>query len=183
MRVFRAVEIDQRWRRSRCTFAGETVHQFGKKGFADAGGAGQQNVQPVGIQHRRAAFFHRIAQAAIVTNQAGKGIVCRLVFLNRQQVGNGLHFTLGLIQFAPQQRFNRLTMQKEYRAPAAFNRQAVVPELIEIFTDRVARQSEVKADSFRCERRFLRQMGKIQSSRQPFQLSQYYLNPSHLFTA
>ena len=29
----------------------------------------------------------------------------------------------------------------------------------------------------------LRQMGKIQSSRQPFQLPQYYLNPSHLFTA
>ena len=28
-------------------------------------------------------FFHRVAQAAIVTNQARKGIVCRLVFLNR----------------------------------------------------------------------------------------------------
>ncbi|HCL6633120.1 TPA: hypothetical protein N2Q63_002702 [Citrobacter freundii] len=76
-----------------------------------------------------------------------------------------MHFALGLIQFASQQRFNRLTMQKEYRASAAFNRQAVVPELIEIFTDRVARQSEVKADSFCCERRFLSQMGKIQSTR------------------
>ena len=74
-------------------------------------------------------------------------------------------------------------MQKEYRAPAAFNRQAVVPELIEIFTDRVARQPEVEADGLRRESRFLRQMGKIQSSRQPLQLSQYYLNPSHLFTA
>lgn len=83
MGVFRAVKVNQRRRRSHCAFAGETVHQFGKKGFADTGGTSQQNVQPVGIQHRRAAFFHRVAQAAIVTNQARKGILCRLVFLNR----------------------------------------------------------------------------------------------------
>ncbi|MPN22389.1 hypothetical protein SDC9_169772 [bioreactor metagenome] len=94
-----------------------------------------------------------------------------------------MHFALGLIQFASQQRFNRLTMQKEDRASAAFNRQAVVPELIEIFTDRVARQPQVEANRLRGECRLLRQIGTIQPTRQPFKLSQYDLDPSHLFTA
>ena len=35
---------------------------------------------------------------------------------------------------------------KEYRAAARFNHQPVAPQLVEIFTHRVARQPEVKAD-------------------------------------
>lgn len=49
-------------------FAGVAVHQLGEKSLPDAGGAGQQHVQPMRIEHRRFTFFHRIPQAAIVAD-------------------------------------------------------------------------------------------------------------------
>lgn len=105
------------------------------------------------------------------------------ILLARQQIGNCTYFTFGVIQLTPQQRFQRLTVQEKHRAAPAFDRQTIIAELIEIFTDRVARQPEVKANGFRRKCRLLRQIGKIQPARQPFEFPQYYLNPSHLFTA
>lgn len=55
--------------------AGKTVHQFGKESFTYPGGAGQQDMEPVRIKHRCAAFFYRITEAAIVANQAAEGII------------------------------------------------------------------------------------------------------------
>ncbi|KXB40656.1 hypothetical protein HMPREF0208_04136 [Citrobacter koseri] len=183
MGIFRTVKIDQRRQGACGVLAGKTVHQFSKEGFTNAGRSGQQHMQPVGVKHCGAAFFYCIAQAAIVANQTGKGIVDCVPFLTRQQIGNRTYFTFGVIQLTPQQRFQRLTVQEKHRAAPAFNRQTIIAELIEIFTDRVARQPEVKANGFRRKCRLLRQIGKIQPARQPFEFPQYYLNPSHLFTA
>lgn len=44
MGVFRAVKVDQRRDSAARLLTGETVHQFRKKGFTDAGRPGKQNV-------------------------------------------------------------------------------------------------------------------------------------------
>lgn len=183
MGVLGAVKVDQRRRETGGLFAGEAVHQFGKKGFPHAGWAGQQHVQTLRIEHGGAAFFNRIAQAAVIANQAGERIVVARIFRLRKQVSHRAHLALATLQFAPQQCLQRLAVQEEHRTPPAFNRQTVIPQLVEIFTDRVARQPQVEANRLRGECRLLRQIGTIQPTRQPFKLSQYDLDPSHLFTA
>lgn len=97
--------------------AGKTVHQLGKESFTYPGGAGQQYVEPVRIKHRCAAFFYRITEAAIVANQAAEGIIRGATFLMRQKVGNRAHFTFGIIQSAPQQRFHCLAVPKNTGRP------------------------------------------------------------------
>ena len=91
--------------------AGVAVHQLGKKGFTHAGGAGQQDVQPVGIQYRGFPFFHGIVQAAIVADQHGERIDSLIVILwLRQEIGERCRLAFAFHQCTVEQRFRRPAM-------------------------------------------------------------------------